>query len=103
MSAAPAVPVAACFNGTYHFPGPYAFFQTASCPVPALLQVDEPYTGQFDDSKAQYTCGVLQAIFHEGEQRIVTGLIGNCDVNGIFRPVLFLFKRPIGAPPCPNF
>ena len=94
--------MAECLTGTYHFPGIYAFFETPSSPTRALLQVDDPYTGRFDDARAQYTSAVLQGIHHEGEGDTVTGRIGNCDVNGMSRPVLFLFKRPQGAPPCPN-
>ena len=85
-------PIARCFSGQYSFPGIYAFINTPARPEPVLLQFDQPFTGNFNDLEARNTCGTLQGMFHEGDQATVTGLIRDSDVNGINRPVLFLFN-----------
>ncbi len=91
MSSPTPAPVAQTYSGVIHFPGIYAFLNTPSCPTPALLQFDEPFTGNFDDLKAQNTRGTLQGTFSEGDTCELTGLICQRPVNGITIPVLFLF------------
>ena len=59
--------------------------------APALLQFDDPFTGVFDDAAAQNTAGTLQGQHQDGDPAHLTGLILDRDVNGITRPVLFLF------------
>ena len=91
MSSPTPAPAAQTYTGQIHFPDIYAFLDTQSSATPALLQFDEPFTGSFDDLKAQNTRGTLQGTFSEGDPCELTGLICDCPVNGMTTPVLFLF------------
>lgn len=84
------MPIAQTFDGRFRFPGIFAFLEHPGFRN-ALLQFDDPFTGVFDDLTAQNTSGTLQGQHQDGDPAHLTGLIQDTYVNGIVRPVLFLF------------
>ena len=79
------------FTGKFRFPGTYAFLEKYNIADYALLQFDEPFTGNFDETTAENTCTALQARHQNGDRAELTGKIATCDVFGRPTPVLFLF------------
>jgi hypothetical protein len=87
------MPNAENYKGRYGFPGNYAFLNRGGA-LPALLQDDDPFTGVFDDTAAQNTCGRLQGTgVQDGDPADLWGLVRRVPVNGAMTPVLFLFKN----------
>ena len=85
------MPTAKSFAGRYQFPGIYAFLDRPGIAEPWMLQFDSPFTGKFDDLAAQNTSTALQKRYQDGDEANLTGLVRVRNVNGIMRPVLFLF------------
>jgi hypothetical protein len=80
------------FTGVFRFPGTYAFLDKFNIADYALLQADDPFTGQFNELAAENTCIVLQRTHQDGDPAILSGAIVTCSVQGRPTPVLFLFK-----------
>ncbi len=85
------MPAAQQFTGVFRFPGTYAFLEKFNIADYALLQFDDLFTGNFDETKAENTCIELKKNHQDGDPAILTGAIVTCDVNGRHTPVLFLF------------
>jgi hypothetical protein len=79
------------FTGLYKFPGKFAFLEKYNIPDYALLQEDDPFTGQFDEVEAENTCNSLGARHQDGDPATLKGKIVTCDVDGRQTPVLFMF------------
>lgn len=79
------------YDGTYSFPGQYAYLVRNGSPD-AILQFDDPYTGAFNQGAADATCTELQRYHHDGDRAHLPGLIKTVDVNGRPSPVLFIFE-----------
>jgi hypothetical protein len=85
------MPTPQSFTGVFRFPGTYAFLEKYNIPDYALLQVDDPYTGKFDELAAENTCQNLQQRHQDGDPATLSGKIVTVSVNGRQTPVLFLF------------
>ena len=79
------------YSGVYRFPGKFAFIEKLNIADYALLQADDPFTGRFEEVKAEQTCISLQSRHQGGDPAAITGRIITCDVEGRQTPVLFMF------------
>lgn len=80
------------FTGIFRFPGTFAFLEKYNIADYALLQEDDPFTGQFNELVAENTCIALQSEHQDGDPATLSGAIVTCDVEGRPTPVLFLFS-----------
>lgn len=80
------------FTGTFRFPGEFAFLERNNIADFALLQADDPFTGQFNETAAANTCITLTRTHQDGDPARLSGAIVTCDIQGRPTPVLFLFR-----------
>jgi hypothetical protein len=90
MATAPITPQT--FIGVFRFPGEFAFLERRNIAKNALLQQDDPFTGQFNETTAANTCITLKRTHQDGDPATLSGTILTCDVEGRPTPVLFLFR-----------
>lgn len=79
------------YTGVFRFPGIRAFLERPGFPDDAVIQIDDPFTGVYDDLAARGTCIRLQARHQDGDPADLSGKILMRDVMDVLTPVLFLF------------